>query len=159
MKLWLAPNGLHVEMGELSDAKLLAKIHESAFYQGWPETDFVAFLSEQQRTPIYICCDKKRNIKGFASIRHAGDEAELLSIVVVKKNRTKGVGTAILRAIIDDLLLSPVEKFFLEVDENNPAAIKLYKNFGFLEVGKRKGYYKSDGDEKSTALVMALKLD
>ncbi len=159
MKLWLAPNGLHIECGEVCDAKEIAKLHAKAFYRGWSVAEFEGFLADKTRTPTFVVSDKKKSIAGFAIIRQIGEEAELLSIVVAKNKRSKGVGSALLRAILDDLLNTPVESFFLEVDEKNHAAIKLYKKFGFVEIAKRSGYYRDKNGEKSTALVMSLQLE
>lgn len=155
MKLWMAPGGLHIEPGQQEDAEVLAKLHASGFYRGWPREDFSAYLLAAN-TPAYVACDAKRKkVVGFAMLRLAGDEAELLTIVVDRKWRAKGVGAALLRATLDDLLLSPVRKLFLEVDEQNQPAIKLYRRHGFGEIGKRKGYYPRPDGSAATALVMA----
>ena len=53
---------------------------------------------------------------------------------------------------------------FLEVDETNKAALKLYRKLGFTEVGRRPGYYGNDQQTEgspatpSDALVMRLEL-
>ena len=159
MKIWMAPSGLHIEPGRVSDAEPCAKLHAAAFFHGWPAPEFAAFLNDTGRTPGYIACDKKREIAGFAMLRIADDEAELLTIVVNDKWRNKGVGAAILRATLDDLTMSPVERYFLEVEENNSSAIVLYKRFGFIEVGSRKGYYKTSDGKSTTALVMRRDLE
>jgi ribosomal-protein-alanine N-acetyltransferase len=52
-------------------------------------------------------------------------------------------------------MLSPAKKLFLEVDENNAAAIALYKKHGFAGIGTRKGYYPRPDGTPATALVMA----
>ena len=43
---------------------------------------------------------------------------------------------------------------FLEVDEHNAAAIKLYARAGFREVSRRANYYRSDGGQSTDALVL-----
>jgi len=155
LKLWMAPGGLHIEPGQVEDAEILARLHAAGFYRGWPREDFSAYLLEAN-TPTYVACDARRKtLAGFAMLRMAGDEAELLTIVVDKKWRAKGVGAALLRATFDDLLMSPVRKMFLEVDEQNQPAIKLYRRHGFAEIGKRKGYYPRPDGGAATALVMA----
>jgi ribosomal-protein-alanine N-acetyltransferase len=159
MKLWLAPKSLHIEMGRVEDASLCAKLHAKGFYRGWQQSEFAAFLSDIAKTPIYVAKDKKNIMAGFAIIRIAANEAELLSIIVAEKFQSKGVGAAILRAILDDLLLSPVEKLLLEVEEENVAAIALYKRQGFLTVGERQAYYAKKNGKKANALIMELKLD
>ena len=154
MKLWMAPAGLHIEPGQMRDARELARIHATGFYRGWPEVEFASFLGEAS-TPVYVACDSKRRIAGFALIRIAADEAELLTIAVEPKWRGKRIGQALLRAAFDDLLMSPAQRMFLEVSEDNKAAIRLYQGQGFKTVSTRKGYYPKPDGSAATALVMA----
>lgn len=154
IKLWMAPAGLHIEPGRLGDARELARIHALGFYRGWPVGEFERFLSDEH-TPVYVACDARRRIAGFALIRLVADEAELLTIAVDPKWRGKRIGQALLRAVFDDLLLTPARRMFLEVSEENAAAIRLYQREGFTTISSRKGYYaKADGSQ-ATALVMA----
>lgn len=154
MKLWMAPGGLHIEPGRVDDAKDLARIHGQGFFRGWPVAEFASFLSEHG-TPVYVACDAKRRIAGFALIRIAADEAELLTIAVDPKWRGKRVGQALLKAAFDDLMMSPARRMFLEVSEENAAAIKLYGREGFSTISSRKGYYPKPDGSAATALVMA----
>ncbi len=154
IKLWMAPAGLHIEPGQLRDAAELARIHATGFYRGWPEAEFASFLAERD-TPVYIACDARRRIAGFALVRIAADEAELLTIAVDPKWRGKRVGQALLKAAFDDLLMSPARRMFLEVSEDNAAAIALYGRHGFAAISSRKGYYPKPDGSAATALVMA----
>lgn len=154
IKLWMAPHGLHIEPGEAQDAGELARIHATGFYRGWPREEFAGFL-EEHNTPVYVACDAKRRIAGFALIRTVADEAELLTIAVDPRWRGKKVGRALLQAAFADLMLSPARRMFLEVDEQNAAAIRLYKGLGFTTISSRKGYYPRPDGSAATALVMA----
>lgn len=154
LKLWMAPAGLHVEPGQVRDAGELARIHAKGFYRGWSIAEFESFLGETA-TPVYVACDAKRRIAGFALIRLAADEAELLTIAVDPKWRGKRVGQALMRAGFADLLMSPARRMFLEVDEQNAAAIRLYEREGFSTISSRKGYYPRPDGSAATALVMA----
>lgn len=154
IKLWMAPAGLHIEPGRMADARELARIHAQGFYRGWSSGEFESFLVDPG-TPVYVACDARRRIAGFALIRVVEDESELLTIAVDPKWRGKRIGQALLRAVFDDLRLTPARRMFLEVSEDNAAAIKLYAREGFATISSRKGYYpKADGSQ-ATALVMA----
>jgi ribosomal-protein-alanine N-acetyltransferase len=157
LKLWLAPHGLHIEPGRPSDGKELARIHAAGFYRGWPAAEFEAFLADRD-TPVYIACDARRRIVGFALIRLVADEAELLTIAVDPGWRGKRVGHALMSAVFADLMLSPARRLFLEVDEQNAPAVRLYKSLGFAAVGSRKGYYPRPDGSAATALVMSVDL-
>ena len=154
MKLWMGPAGLHIEPAQPKDADMVAKLHAHGFYRGWPREDFAAYISGEG-TPLYVACDAKRKIAGFAMLRHLGEEAELITIAVDPKWRKRGVGVALLRALIDDLLMSPAKKLLLEVAADNVAALKLYGKFGFQKVSERRGYYPRPDGTPATAIVMA----
>ncbi len=159
MKLWMAPHGLHIEPAKTTDAHALAKMHARAFFRGWSETELASYIATPERTPVYVACDAARRCAGFMILRLAGGEAELLTIIVDNKRRARGLGTALLRAGFDDLLMTPATTMFLEVDEANPPALRLYKRFGFKQVGKREGYYAKRDGAGATALIMRCDLN
>lgn len=154
MTIWTAPFGLHIRFGQTADAGALAKLHAEGFFRGWPRSDFEAYLADAQVTPAYVASDAKKKVAGFAMLRLAGDESELITIAVDRKLRGKGLGKALLRAALDDLQRTPVRRMFLEVDETNASAIRLYRGFGFADVGTRRGYYPHPDGTTATALVM-----
>ncbi len=157
MRLWLAPAGLHIEPAQARDAEAVAKLHAAGFYRGWPREDFAAYIAGEG-TPVYVACDKKRKIAGFAMLRHLGEDVELITIAVDPRWRRKGVGAALLRAMLDDLLMSPAKRLLLEVAADNQAAIKLYGKFGFEKISERQGYYPRPDGTPATAIVMACDL-
>jgi ribosomal-protein-alanine N-acetyltransferase len=50
------------------------------------------------------------------------------------------------------------KRIFLEVAEDNEAALALYRKLGFVELGRRKRYYERAGSEPVDALTLALTL-
>ena len=68
------------------------------------------------------------------------DECEILSVGVAECMRGRGLGQQVLRQLFEQL---PVEimTVHLEVRVSNEPALKLYQTLGFVEVGRRKGYY------------------
>ncbi len=70
----------------------------------------------------------------------------LLSIIVSKEARNKGVGTLLINNLLH-LAKSyfGIEVVYLEVYEGNPA-ISLYQRFGFVEVGYQKHFMKENGE-------------
>ena len=153
MKIWMAPAGLHIEPAQVGDEKALAQLHAEGFFRGWNAGDFQSYLRGAD-TPIYVACDAKHKIAGFSMLRISGDESELMTIVVGKKHQKKGLSKALMQAMFDDLLMSPVTKMFLEVDEDNQPARKLYERYGFSKISERRGYYPRPDGKTATALVM-----
>ena len=88
-------------------------------------------------------------------LRHLGEDVELITIAVDRKWQNKGIGLALMRALFDDLLMSPAKRMLLEVATDNAAALRLYGKLGFAKVGERKGYYPRPDGTPATAIVMA----
>lgn len=85
---------------------------------------------------------------GFALARAVAGEAELLLLATHPKQRRRGVGTALLRAVIGDARDRKAERLHLEVRAGNDA-VALYEGHGFNQVGDRKAYYRgSDGKQR-----------
>jgi ribosomal-protein-alanine N-acetyltransferase len=154
VKAWLAPSGLHIEPAEVGDAAAVARLHAQGFRQGWPREDFAAYI-EGRDTPVYVACDAKRRIAGFAMLRHLGDDVELITIAVDPRWRRRGLGVALMNALFDDLRMSPARRLLLEVAADNAAAIRLYTRFGFRPISERQGYYPRPDGSPATAIVMA----
>lgn len=154
MNFWLSPTTLHVEPARGGDAETIARLHAEGFYRGWTREEFAAYVAGKD-TPIYVACDSRRRVAGFAMLRHLGDEVELISIAVDRKWRNKGVGLMLMRALFEALLMSPAKRMLLEVAADNTPALKLYGKLGFQKVGERKGYYPRPDGTPATAIVMA----
>jgi len=94
---------------------------------------------------------------GYAYARTAADEAELLAIGVVPSARRLGIGRALLAGVAAQVRRRGARALFLEVAAPNAAARRLYAAAGFVEVGRRPDYYRSDSG-RVAALVMRLDL-
>lgn len=92
-------------------------------------------------------------IAGFIAARRVVDEAEILNLAVKPEYRRRGVGCALVKALLEVLARESVLQVFLEVRESNAGAIRFYQALGFREVGKRRGYYR---EPEEAALILAL---
>jgi len=97
--------------------------------------------------------------QGFTLCRSAGPEVELLLIAVTPDQRGNGMGRALLQMACEDARLRGAEEIFLEVRENNDAALALYRQSGFLEIGRRPNYYAGATGLRYAALTMCRRLD
>jgi ribosomal-protein-alanine N-acetyltransferase len=96
-------------------------------------------------------------LAGFVVSRIAADQAEILSIAVDASYRGLGLARKMLGVHLRRLAAYGVAAVFLEVDERNVAARRLYAGFGFTEVGRRESYYAA-ADGAAAALVLRLEL-
>lgn len=89
---------------------------------------------------IYIY--KENNInKGFIHIQNGIDIIDLLNIIVKPEFQNQGIGSILLKYIIDN---KQDKKIMLEVRSKNINAIKLYQKYDFKIINIRKNYYKDD---------------
>lgn len=89
---------------------------------------------------IYIY--KENNInKGFIHIQNGLDIIDLLNIIVKPEYQNQGIGSVLLKYIIDN---KQDKKIMLEVRSKNINAIKLYQKYDFKIINIRKNYYKGD---------------
>jgi [ribosomal protein S18]-alanine N-acetyltransferase len=141
-----------VEPAVARDAAVLAQIHSASFYRGWGEGEFERMLNE--RNTLIHRLKKGRKIIGFSVSRMAADEAEILSIAVAPAHRGQGFSNQLLLTHLGHLAGRGVRTVFLEVEENNQPARRLYERMGFFVVGRRENYYRQGGGQTMNALLM-----
>jgi ribosomal-protein-alanine N-acetyltransferase len=134
------------------DAAALAVIHRSSFNRGWGEQEFDQLLTD--RNVIGDRAASGRKIVGFIVSRRAADEAEILSVATARNWRGRGLGRRLLDLHLRRLAGLGLRAVFLEVEETNTPARKLYSRAGFREVGRRPGYYAQGRDKPAAALVL-----
>ncbi|WP_041747938.1 ribosomal protein S18-alanine N-acetyltransferase [Bradyrhizobium cosmicum] len=141
-----------VEPASARDALRLAQLHGQSFAHGWGEGEFEAMLSE--RNTLVHRLRLGRKVIGFAVSRIGADEAEILSIAVDQAYRGLGLSRMLLMTHLGHLAGRGVRTIFLEVEENNQPARRLYDRTGFVVVGRRERYYKQPNGEQLNALLM-----
>ena len=129
-----------------TDAAAMAAIHGASFAAGeaW-SADAIALQLGLPGTFGFL-----DPAGGIILARVAGNEAEILTLAVLKAKRRRGIGSRLLREAVAAAAARGAEQIFLEVSEGNEAALRLYEAAGFRAVGRRRQYYANSMD----ALVM-----
>jgi ribosomal-protein-alanine N-acetyltransferase len=141
----------HPEIRRMSDADLdavLAIAGESPEAPAWKPTGYHAYLVPDPQPPLLraafvaVTVDQ---ILGFAAATLLLDQqenrCELDSIAVLPTARRKGLGAALLNAVLDWAANQGAHHLGLEVRSGNAAAIRLYQRLGFRTEGVRPRYY------------------
>lgn len=137
----------------IEDYEQIKDILISDFDDFWsPEILKSEILGQNKK---YIVAKKQNEIVGFAGIMISDIEVEIMNIVTKKSERGNGIGKILLNKIIEISKNNSTQNIFLEVNENNVIARKMYENAGFLQIGERKDYYNSH--EK--AIIMSKKVN
>ena len=117
----------------------LAVLHALCFDEAWGEAAIAGLLAMPGAFGYMAGPDDAPD--GFVLARLGGGEAEILTICVAPAARRSGLGRHLLQAAAASAVAAGAEALFLEVAEDNPAAIRLYERFGFVLVGIRPAYY------------------
>jgi ribosomal-protein-alanine N-acetyltransferase len=141
-----------IEPATPRDAAKLAQLHGASFHRGWGEGEFEQMLAE--RNTLVHRLRQGRKVIGFAVSRMAADEAEILSIAVDPRHRGRGLSRNLLLTHLGHLAGRGVRTVFLEVEENNQPARRLYDRAGFSVAGRRERYYQQPGGEQLNAVLM-----
>jgi len=141
-----------VEPATTRDAARLAQLHDASFARGWAEGEFEIMIGE--RNTLVQCLRLDHRTIGFAVSRIGADEAEILSVAVDSAYRGRGFSHMLLLTHLGYLAGRGVRTIFLEVEENNQPARRLYDSSGFVVVGRRERYYMQPNGEQLNALLM-----
>lgn len=150
------PREFVIETMAPRDLEAAAAIHREDFLRPWGEDEFDALL-KQDTVFGFVARESGHGASrpaGFVLARLAAGEGEILTVAVARDRRRLGLGWRLMDAVLRALHAERAEALFLEVDETNAAALALYRRMGFVQVGRRPGYYPTDGKPASGALVM-----
>ena len=134
------------------DAGALAALHATSFQRGWSEDEVERILLDRQ--VVAHRAMNGRALAGFVLSRTAAGEAEILSLAVAHRWRGQGLGARLLELHLRRLAGLGVAAVYLEVEDGNAPAIRLYGRVGFREVGRRAGYYPHQSGAPAAALVL-----
>ena len=114
--------------------------------EAWSRQMLEGELSEQPRSRYYLVADDDGEIAGYAGLLAAATQADVLTLAVPCPHRS-----ALLEALLAEAARRGCTEVFLEVRTDNTRAQRLYRRYGFRQIGIRKGYYQPSGAD---ALVM-----
>jgi ribosomal-protein-alanine N-acetyltransferase len=138
------------------DAAAIAALHAASFNRGWSEDEIDRLMIE--RNVLAHRAMLNGRLLGFIMSRMAAGEAEILSVAVAVAQRGKGLARQLLTLHLRRLAGLGVRVVFLEVDEDNAAARRLYRRAGFTEAGRREGYYANAAGGRVAALLLRREL-
>ena len=140
------------------NAAEVAGLHGELFAEAWDTSAVLALLEHPGATALIARSGGKAPVAGFVIGRIVADEAEVLSLGVRASHQRHGIAKQLFGGFRRAVERAEVKRVFLEVADDNAAALGLYQGLGFREGGRRKGYYKRKDGPACDALVLALTL-
>ncbi|MDD4124629.1 MAG: ribosomal protein S18-alanine N-acetyltransferase [Eubacteriales bacterium] len=127
----------HVLPEEVIDA---ARIEKSSLSVPWSESELTLFLKNP--AGIYLAAFSAGEMAGVCGCYAGAGECQITNIAVLAEYRRRGIAYALISRLLSEAKERGCVKAFLEVAENNIAAIRLYEKIGFKAIGRRPRYYK-----------------
>lgn len=124
-----------------ADAARFAELEKAAFVHPWNEAQLEAELAKEGVFALGL--EDGESLAAAILCGTVLDEAELLRIATLPGCRRRGLGERLLAAAFEALRESGSASLFLEVEEGNLPAVRLYQKQGFERVGRRPAYYPS----------------
>ena len=123
----------------LGDLPAVAALHARCFDEAW-QPELIGRIA-QAPGGFGLLWRNGGEPLGFVLGRSNNARAEVLSLGVTPSARQRGVARALMNAAIDGVSRRGLRTLYLEVAEDNDAALRLYRALGFAPVGRRPGYY------------------
>jgi ribosomal-protein-alanine N-acetyltransferase len=160
MREW-GRTAIDIRRAEVADCDVLSELHSATFRRGWSDAEFEAMLAQTGVHALiadYRNALGRRKAAGFILYRLTRDEAEILSVAVIRECRRRGIARKLLEEALRHLYREGAQNIHLEVEDANAAAIRLYEGLEFREAGRRPGYYAQGREAAAAALVMLRQL-
>ena len=140
------PAGLTLRYAVSADIPAMVDIENRSFARPNSEDTFRREIEENPDMD-YAIAEIDGKMAGFAGLWRVAGEGHINNVAVAPEYRGRGIGTEIIKKLIDDARKAGIREFTLEVRIANAAAIALYEKFGFRKEGVRKGYYQDNGED------------
>jgi ribosomal-protein-alanine N-acetyltransferase len=109
--------------------------------EAWSASSYRAELGDRVHKAFIAAVDEDGVLLGWAGVVVNGDSADIMTVGTVPADRRRGIGTALVHALLDEAVQRGAREVLLEVRIDNDAARALYEREGFMTVGLRRGYY------------------
>ncbi len=127
----------------------IAAMEVRAFAVPWSKKTFEGAFGAE--TVSILAAMDGDTLLGYACLLVIAPEGELMNIAVDDCYRGRGIGSALMEAVLDRAADRGADSVYLEVRDSNAPARHLYEKYGFDAVGRRRDYYRKPVED---AVVM-----
>ena len=137
-----------VKMNE-SHVPQIAELEKLCFNDPWSVNSIASELDN--RLSFWLVAVENDCVLGYIGSQTVLGETDMMNIATHPDHRKQGIAAALIEALIAGLKERGSHSLMLEVRASNEAAISVYRRLDFVEVGKRKNYYRNP---KEDALIL-----
>lgn len=147
-------DGAHLRLATREDIGRVVALEHESFSDAWSRASFEHLLGDA-RALFVVACDEQDVVHGYIVAWYVWDEGEIANLAVSSAARRRGIGTLLLDAALATARARGAVTVYLEVRDSNESARLLYASRGFVQVTRRRRYYR---DPTEDALVLKLDL-
>ncbi len=138
-------DNLLIREAYLTDIEDIVALDNETFTAPWSES---AFFSELLNVAChYIVIYKDKDLIAFGGYQNIVGEGHITTMAVKPCFQSKGLGTLLMKNLIDSAIKEGISNLTLEVRVSNKKGISLYEKMGFKNCGVRKKYYIDNNED------------
>ena len=156
----------------IDDLDAVMDIEKKNFEEPWSEVGFLTHLMRNDALYLVAECfleniivpgdpehgigggkNRPLGICGYIGLLMVPDEADITKVSVSGNMRNRGIGNMLIKELLKRAKKHGINKVYLEVREGNDSARHLYRKCGFTDIGRRKNYYASLGEDALTMMI------
>lgn len=138
-----------IETMNSSHVLQIAELEKICFSAPWSERSIASEL--ENKLAFWLVAMEEDRLAGYIGSQTVMGETDMMNVAVHPDFRRRGVGEALVNALVENLKTMGSHCLTLEVRVSNAPAIALYRKLGFSEIGRRKNYYRNP---KEDALIL-----
>ncbi|MGH7466893.1 MAG: ribosomal protein S18-alanine N-acetyltransferase [Longimicrobiales bacterium] len=146
--------GVSFRRMRMADLPRVMEIELLCFTMPWSEATFRGLLRRTD-ADLFVA-EEGAVVVGYSVFWCVLDQGELGNVSVAPESRRRGIGNGLVRVVLAHARERGVREVFLEVRVSNLGAQRLYEQYGFQQIGRRRNYYTEPIED---ALVMRRELD
>lgn len=135
----------------------VVRIEQGSYAFPWSRGNFIDSLASGYWMQVLRCVDN--SLVAYVVAMPGVGEMHLLNITVAPRAWHQGHAREMLAALEDSCRQRGARQLWLEVRVSNERARAIYRRHGFVEVGRRKGYYPAAQGRREDAIVMSLAIE
>ena len=123
----------------------VAQLEAICFQDPWSERSVASELTNP--LSLWLVAQQEGQVVGYIGSQSVCGESDMMNVAVHPDYRRRGIAEAMVNALVEQLIHGGNTCLTLEVRSSNEGAIALYEKLGFVQVGKRPGYYRNPRED------------
>lgn len=150
---------VQIQPMSVQDIPIIEVLEVACFPEPWPGEMYRHELMHNRLSAYWVVRPASNSAQGappilaYGGYWTMGPEVHIVTVATHPDYRRQGLGRLLMEWMIERARLAGATEVTLEVRAGNVAAQALYAQMGFEVVGRRKGYYRNNGED---AILMTL---